>query len=170
MKRLQQWLCVAALIAGTGLAQAQTLVFTPQWAAQAQFVGFYVASSKGFYQEAGLDVNIKHPALSKPSSEYLRDGESQFISLNLVTALTLMDKGAQLVNVLQMSQQNNLLIVSHTPLKGKESLRGKKVGHWRAGFSELPMAMDKKFKLGTVPLAYQPLHLKGYRCDLGHEL
>lgn len=148
MKRLQLWLCVTFLLCGTGIAKAQKLVFTPQWTAQAQFVGYYVASSKGFYQEAGLDVSIKHPSISRPSSDYLQAGESQFITLNLVTAMTLIDKGVQLVNILQTSQQNSLLIVSHTPLKGKESLRGKKVGHWRSGFSELPIAMDKKYNLG----------------------
>ena len=124
MKRLQQWLCVALLICGTGMAKSQQLVFTPQWAAQAQFVGFYVANSKGFYKEAGLDVAIKHPALSRPSSDYLQKGESQFITLNLVTAMAMIDRGAKLVNVFQASQQSNLLIVSHTPLKGMESLSG----------------------------------------------
>ena len=149
MNNYRQWLCAALLFCGISVAKAQQkLVFTPQWTAQSQFVGFYVASSMGFYQEAGLDVLIRHPAASKPSIDYLTEGESQFITLNLVTAMNLIDDGIPLVNVLQMSQQNNLLIVSHTPLNGKESLRGKKVGHWKSGFSELPMAMDKKFGLG----------------------
>ena len=149
MRKYQQWLCVALLFCGISVGYAQQkLVFTPQWTAQAQFVGFYVASSMGFYQEAGLDVVIRHPSASKPSIDYLTEGESQFITLNLVTAMTFIDNGIPLVNVLQMSQQNNLLIVSHTPLNGKESLRGKKVGHWKSGFSELPFAMDKKYGLG----------------------
>ena len=149
MKTYRHWLCIALLLCGTNLINAQQkLVFTPQWTAQAQFVGFYVASSMGFYQEAGLDVVIRHPAASKPSINYLTEGESQFITLNLVTAMTFIDNGIPLVNVLQMSEQNNLMIVSHTPLNGVESLRGKKVGHWKSGFSELPMAMDKKYGLG----------------------
>ena len=148
MNKYQHWLCVALVFCVACVVNAQPkLVFTPQWTAQSQFVGFYVASSMGFYQEAGLDVVIRHPAASKPSIDYLTEGESQFITLNLVTAMNLIDDGIPLVNVLQMSQQNNLLIVSHTPLNGKESLRGKKVGHWKSGFSELPMAMDKKYGL-----------------------
>ena len=149
MNKYQHWLCVALVFCTTCVVNAQKkLVFTPQWTAQSQFVGFYVASSMGFYQEAGLDVVIKHPSASKPSINYLTEGESQFITLNLVSAMSFIDNGIPLVNVLQMSQQNNLMIVSHTPLNGKESLRGKKVGHWKSGFSELPMAMDKKFGLG----------------------
>lgn len=148
MNKYRQWLCAALLLSVAGSADAQKLVFTPQWTPQAQFAGFYVASSKGFYRDAGLDVTIRHPSTSKPGIEYLTEGESQFVTLNLVAAMTSIDKGIRLVNVLQMSQQNSLLIVSHTPLNGVESLKGKKVGHWRAGFSELPMAMDKKFGLG----------------------
>ena len=143
--------CVAFLLCVSCVVNAQEkLVFTPQWTAQAQFVGFYVASIKGFYADAGLDVTIKHPTTSKPSSEYLAEGQSQFITLNLVSAMILRDKGFPLVNVMQVSQQNNLLIVSHTPIKTKEDLKGKKVGYWRSGFCELPMAMDKRYKLGIT--------------------
>ena len=148
MNKYLQWLCAILLLCGTDIGYAQMkLVFTPQWTAQAQFVGFYVANSLGYYENEGLDVVIKHPASSKPSIDYLTEGESHFITLNLVTAMTMLDKGIKLVNVLQMSQQNNLLIVSHTPLNGKESLRGKKVGCWKSGFSELPFAMDRKYGL-----------------------
>lgn len=147
MKRILLWLVAAILLLNTVNAQKK-VVFTPQWTAQAQFVGFYVANNMGFYKDAGLDVTIKHPSASKPSIDYLTRGESQFITLQLVTAMTLMDKGFKLVNVLQMSQQNNLLVVSRTPLNSQEGLRGKKVGYWQSGFSELPFAMDKKFGLG----------------------
>ena len=37
----------------TASAQDETIVFTPQWTAQAQFAGYYVAEAKGFYREAG---------------------------------------------------------------------------------------------------------------------
>ena len=147
MKRFLLWLVAATLLLNTVNAQKK-VVFTPQWTAQAQFVGFYVANNMGFYKDAGLDVTIKHPSASKPIIDYLMSGESQFITLQLVTAMTLMDKGFKLVNVLQMSQQNNLLIVSRTPLSSQADLRGKKVGYWLSGFSELPFAMDKKYGLG----------------------
>ena len=40
-------------------AQDETIVFTPQWTAQAQFTGYYVAEAKGFYREAGVKVRIE---------------------------------------------------------------------------------------------------------------
>ena len=39
----------------------ERLVFTPQWTAQAQFAGYYVAQEKGFYKDAGIEVEIVHP-------------------------------------------------------------------------------------------------------------
>jgi len=130
------------------MAIAQTkIVYTPQWSAQAQFVGYYAAQAMGFYKDAGLDVTIKHPSLSKTSSDYLLSGQSQFASLQLLTAMKEIDKGHRLVNVQQTAQQNGILIVSHKPLKSIQSLRGMKIGKWKAGYAELPMAIDKRFKL-----------------------
>ena len=61
MKRFLLWLVAATLLLNTVNAQKK-VVFTPQWTAQAQFVGFYVANNMGFYKDAGLDVTIKHPS------------------------------------------------------------------------------------------------------------
>ena len=46
------------------VAQNDTIVFIPQWTAQAQFAGYYVAEAKGFYREAGVKVRIEHPSLT----------------------------------------------------------------------------------------------------------
>ncbi len=139
---------IALTVLCTGFAAAQTKVtLTPQWSAQAQFTGYYVAQAMGFYKEAGLDVTIRHPSISKSSTEYLKSGQSQFATIQLLSAMKEIDKGVKLVNVLQTSQQNGAVIVSRQPLKGIESLRGKKIGHWKVGFSELPMAIDKHYSL-----------------------
>lgn len=130
-------------------SQAQTrLVFTPQWTAQAQFAGFYVADAKGFYKEAGLNVSIEHPSSSNPNINRLKMGQCQFITLHLVSAMKFIDEGIQLVNISQHFQQNTQMIVSHKPLKGIESLRGMKIGHWKSGFSELAFSMNNRYDLG----------------------
>lgn len=129
-------------------SQAQTrLVFTPQWTAQAQFAGFYVADAKGFYKEAGLNVNIEHPSSSNPNINRLKMGQCQFITLHLVSAMKFIDEGTQLVNISQHFQQNTQMIVSHKPLKGIESLRGMRIGHWKSGFSELAFSMNNRYNL-----------------------
>ncbi len=149
----------------TSIALAQDKVaLTLQWSAQAQFTGYYVAQVMGFYKNAGLDVTIKHPATSKSSVEYLKSGQCQFATIQLLKAMKEIDNGMKLVNVLQTSQQNGAIIVSHKPLQNLQSLRGKKVGHWKVGYSELPMAIDKHYKLDIewIPfLSHINLYISG---------
>lgn len=123
------------------------LVLTPSWTAQAQFAGFYVADAMGFYKEAGLNVVIKHPSASNPGINRLKKGESQFVVFHLPSALEAISKGDSLVNVLQYFQQSALMVISRHPLKGFESLDGKRVGGYRTGLSLLPMAVGQKYKL-----------------------
>lgn len=131
------------------VANAQhEIVFTPQWTAQAQFAGFYVAEAKGYYREAGLNVRIQHPSASNSCINRLKEGKSQIITLHLVSAMKFIDEGMQLINVMQTIQNNTQMIVSHTPIKDIQDLRGKKVGRWKAGFSELAFIMDKQFNIG----------------------
>ena len=55
-------LCGVTATAQKAQAQNETIVFTPQWTAQAQFAGYYVAEAKGFYREAGVKVKIEPSA------------------------------------------------------------------------------------------------------------
>jgi len=163
--RILHTLATVVCVVCISSATAQTkIVFMPQWTAQAQFTGYYVALSKGFYKEVGLDVTIKHPSLSKPLTEYLVSDQSQFVTLQLLTAMKEIDRGHKLVNVLQTSQQSGAIIVSHTPLSGLESLRGMRVGHWKVGFNELPLAIDKRYHLDIqwIPfLSHINLYISG---------
>ena len=126
----------------------QEIVFTPQWTAQAQFAGFYVAEAKGYYREAGLNVRIQHPSASNSCINRLKEGKSQIITLHLVSAMKFINEGMKLINVMQTIQNNTQMIVSNTPIKSIQDLRGKKVGCWKAGFSELAFIMDKQFQIG----------------------
>ncbi len=146
--QIYRWLMSFVCMACISTMTAQTkIVFTPHWTSQAQFTGYYVALSLGYYKDAGLDVTIKHPAASKPVIDYLKDKESQIITLSLSTAMSSIDKGHRIVNVLQTSQQSGTVIVSRKPITSIESLRGMRVGHWKTGFSDLPMLLDKKYDL-----------------------
>lgn len=110
--------------------RAQSLVLTPKWTAQAQFAGYYVADRMGFYKDEGLDVHIEHPSISESSFSLLQSGKSQVAVMNLSFALTACADGAQLVNIMQTSQENSLILVSHSPLHGAASLQGKKIAIW----------------------------------------
>lgn len=153
-KRYLTLILLMSMALGTVWAQKQ-VVYTPTWTAQAQFAGFYVADAMGFYKDAGLDVVIKHPTASSSGINRLKKGESQFVTLQLVPAMEMIDDGDQLVNVMQYFQQSGLMVVSHEPLKSFESLNGKRVGRFRVGISLLPIALGRKLNLDIewIPFA-----------------
>ena len=134
-----------ALVAAVQVMPAQdaTIVFTPQGTAQAQFAGFYVAEAKGFFREAGVKVKIEHPSVTLPAMSRLRTNVSQATTLQLCQALEIVDGGIPLVNILQTSMNNGMVIVS---ARGKDPLtqKGAKVGIWSVGFGQLAISMSIK--------------------------
>ena len=120
---------------------APPLVFTPQWTAQAQFAGYYVAEAKGFYREAGIKVQIVHPSATQPAMSRLRQNQCQATTLQLCQALEIVGDDMPLVNILQTSMNNAMVIVSakdEDPLKQK----GARVGIWSVGFGQLAICMS----------------------------
>jgi len=124
-------------------AQDATIVFTPQWTAQAQFAGYYVAEAKGFYREAGVKVRIEHPSATQSAMNSLRNNECQATTLQLCQAMEIVDGGIPLVNILQTSMNNAMVIVS---ARGKDPLtqKGARVGIWSVGFGQLAICMSIK--------------------------
>jgi len=121
-------------------------IFTPQWTAQAQFAGYYVALEKGFYKEAGLSVEIVHPSPTQPALKRICENQSHATTLQLCQAMEIIDEGVELVNILQTSMNNAMVIVSRrgvNPLTQK----GERVGIWSAGFGQLAKCMNIKEKL-----------------------
>lgn len=141
------FLFVISLFCGP-MTYAQDIVFTPQWLPQAQFVGYYVAQEKGFFKEEGVDVEIRHPSASYPAFNRMADGSSDFITLQLLQAMIAIDQGYPLVNVLQISQHNSLLIVPRNDsIRTLDDLRNKRVGIWKVGFGETAKMLDIQHQL-----------------------
>ena len=134
-------LAVLAMQPAVAQQEDDTLVFTPQWMEQAQFAGYYVAAEKGFYREAGVNVRIEHPSPTQPATDRLRKNESQAITLQLCQAIEMVDGGLPLVNILQTSMNNGMVIVS---ARGKDPLtqKGARVGIWSVGFGQLAICMS----------------------------
>ena len=124
----------------------ERFVFTPQWTAQAQFAGYYVAQEKGFYREAGIDVEIVHPSITQTAMNRMRKGESQATTLQLCQAMEIIDGGIPLVNILQTSMNNAMVIVSRRQMDPLTQ-RGARVGTWSAGFGQLAICMSIKDSL-----------------------
>ena len=144
MKQLPHLLALLAGLVLSGSAWAQQkMTFTPQWTPQAQFAGYYVALELGFYKDAGIDVEIVHPNATESAIARLRSNDSQFTTLQLCQAMETIDNGIPLVNILQTSMNNGLVIVSRkdeNPIKQK----GIRVGTWSVGFDQIALAMSLK--------------------------
>lgn len=134
-------LCALLMPAFGPEAAAQRFIFTPQWTAQAQFAGYYVAQEMGFYKEAGIDVEIVHPTTTEAALDRVKKNRSQATTLQLAQALEIIDTGVPLVNILQTSMNNALVIVSR---RGVDPLtqKGEKVGVWNVGFGQIAMSMS----------------------------
>ena len=143
MKKIIYIFLFAAILTRTAAAQDGTIVFTPQWTAQAQFAGYYVAEAKGFYKEAGVKVRIEHPTATQPAMSRLRNKKCQATTLQLCQALEIVDANIPLVNILQTSMNNAMVIVS---ARGKNPLtqKGARVGIWSVGFGQLAICMSIK--------------------------
>ena len=124
-------------------AQDETIVFTPQWTAQAQFAGYYVAEAKGFYRNAGVKVRIEHPTATQPAMSRLRNNECQATTLQVCQAMEIIDGGIPLVNILQTSMNNGMVIVSACD-KDPLTQKGARVGIWSVEFGQLAICMSKK--------------------------
>ena len=144
----------AAMTAQNKQSADDAIVFTPQWTAHAQFAGYYVAMAKGFYKEAGVNVRIEHPSVTRPAMSRLIRNECQATTMQLCQAMQMIDNGFPLVNILQTSMNNAIVIVS---ARGKDPLtqKGARVGVWSVGFGQIAMCMADKEKLDYqwVPFA-----------------
>ena len=146
MKNERLVVTLTALITLTSVMSVKAqkrIVLMPQWKAQAQFAGYYVAKEKGFYKEAGLEVDIVHPSGTQPAMSHLLNNECQATTLTLSQALEHVDKGTRLVNILQTSMNSALMIVSSHNVNPLTQIRAR-VGVWSSGFDQLVKCLDKK--------------------------
>lgn len=136
------------MLSATVVTDAQQIIFTPQWTPQSQFAGYYVAKEKGFYKEAGVDVVIEHSSASDKALNRLKKGKSDAITMQLFDAIYQIDKGADIINILQTAQRTGHVIVfRHDNMKSVEDLKGCRVGIWRSSFGQLAQLMDMEMNL-----------------------
>ena len=154
MRKIVIVLIMLAGLAGADKGRAQErFVFMPQWTAQAQFAGYYVALEKGFYKAEGIDVDIVHPSATQSTLSRVQNEEVDATTLQLCQALKVVDGGVPLVNILQTSMNSSLTIVSRRgmdPLKQK----GARVAIWSADFGDMARCMSAQEHLDYEWVCY----------------
>jgi NitT/TauT family transport system substrate-binding protein len=126
-----------------------TIRYRPQWTHQAQFAGVYMAQSKGFYKNYGLDVQILPGGPDFPAYESLQNGTTDVTQLFLLTALSRDAEHNNLVNLAQISQKSSLMLVAKKSrgINSVEEMNNKSIGLWRTDFRELSLIFMRQNKL-----------------------
>jgi NitT/TauT family transport system substrate-binding protein len=127
-------LAAMTLMAGSALA-ADKLVLQLKWVTQGQFAGYYVAKDKGFYEEAGLDVEIKPGGPDVAPPQVIAGGGADVVVDWMPSALATREKGLPLVNIAQPFKRSGMMLTcrKETGTTKPEDFKGKTLGVWFGG-------------------------------------
>ena len=121
--------------AATAAMAADKLTLQLKWVTQAQFAGYYVAKDKGFYDEVGLDVEIKPGGPDIAPPQVIAGGGADVIIDWMPSALASREKGVKLVNIAQPFKRSGMMLTCRkdTGITSPADFRGKTLGVWFFG-------------------------------------
>src|SRR5438067_3220375 len=100
-----------------------------KWVTQAQFAGYYAAAAKGYYKQAGLDVNIKVGGPDIIPEQVVAGGQAQFGLDWLPSLMSARDHGTKLINIAQVFTRSGMTEITwkDSGIKSIAKMKGKKV-------------------------------------------
>ena len=106
-----------------------------QWFSQAQFAGYYAALDQGFYEDAGLDVDIIEGGVDIVPASVLDSGAADFAVSWVPRGLVPREEGVNITNIAQIFQRSATLQVAFADsgITSVEDLAGRNVGNWGFG-------------------------------------
>lgn len=134
-KLLGLTLALAMSLAAGVAAAADEVTLQLKWVAQAQFAGYFVAKDKGFYEEAGLDVEIKPGGPDIAPEQIIAGGGADVIVDWMGGALAAREKGVGLVNIAQPFKKAGMQLVcpKDGPIQSEADFKGHTLGVWFFG-------------------------------------
>lgn len=123
-----------SLVAVQGWA-ADKVTLQLKWVAQGQFAGYFVAKDKGFYEEEGLDVEIKNGGPDIAPEQVIAGGGADVIVTWMAAGLAARDKGVPLVNIAQPFAKSGLQLIcpKDGPIQTEADFKGHTLGVWFFG-------------------------------------
>src|SRR5881227_733502 len=103
-----------------------------KWVTQAQFAGYYAAKAKGYYKQAGLDVNIKVGGPDIIPEQVVAGGQAEFGLDWLPSLMSARDQGTKLINIAQVLARSGMTEITwkDSGINSIPKMKGKKVGNW----------------------------------------
>ena len=142
----------SALLVMSTSAMAEAVKLQLKWVTQAQFAGYLVAQSKGFYKDAGLEVTIMPGGPDINPQQVLAGGGADVVVDWMPSALATREKGSAVVNIAQPFKKSGMMLTcrAETGIKAPADFKGKKLGVWFFG-NEYPfLSWMSTLGLGTT--------------------
>ncbi|MCB1419479.1 MAG: ABC transporter substrate-binding protein [Notoacmeibacter sp.] len=137
MKKTLSTLMMASALALTSMAAeaADKVTLQLKWVTQAQFAGYYVAKDKGFYEEEGLDVEIKPGGPDVAPPQVIAGGGADVVLDWMPSALATREKGIALVNIAQPFKSSGMMLTCRkdSGIATPADFKGKTLGVWFGG-------------------------------------
>jgi NitT/TauT family transport system substrate-binding protein len=120
---------------GTSGGAKDKVTLQLKWVTQAQFAGYYAAKAEGYYDDEGLDVEIKTGGPDIVPEQVVLGGQAEFGIDWLDNLLATRDQNGDIVNIAQVFARSGMTEVTwkDSGLDSIASLKGKKVGVWLGG-------------------------------------
>jgi putative hydroxymethylpyrimidine transport system substrate-binding protein len=123
--------CTAALAACGGGAEPgapkrATLVL--DFAPNAVHAGIYAALHEGYYEDAGVDLDVQQPSSSTDAPKLLEAGKTQLAILDIHDLAIARERGLDLVGVAPIVQRPLAAVIARDSLRRPRDLEGRTVG------------------------------------------
>ncbi len=136
MKRLASLSLVGALLLATPAQAAEKLTVMLDWFVNPDHAPLIVAKEKGFFREAGLDVELIAPADPNDPPKMVAAGKADIAVSYQPQQHVQVGEGLPLVRIgtLVSTPLNSLVVLKSGPIQSIKDLKGKKIGFSVGGF------------------------------------
>lgn len=151
---------------GSGGDELTEVKLQLQWLPQGQFAGYFAAQDQGYFEEAGLDVEIIPSGGDIVPQDALANGDVDYAIAWVPKVLGSIEAGANVTNIAQIFQRSGTLQVAwaDSGIESVADFEGKKIGSWGFGNEwEIFAAMaEEGLDSSTVEIITQDFNMNAF--------